>query len=107
MGKLQEELKKRDPFDSVEQEALLNLFRTADQFSHRFLQLFAEHGLTGSQYNVLRILRGEGKPLPCLEIAERTITVVPGITGLLDRLSDADPALVVRQRDEADRRVVK
>jgi MarR family transcriptional regulator, 2-MHQ and catechol-resistance regulon repressor len=60
--------------------------------------------LTSSQYNVLRILRGEGKPLPILEIAERTVTVVPGITGLIDRLEQA--GMVRRQRCPEDRRVI-
>ncbi len=106
MSKLQDELKKRQPFASAEQEAVLNLFRTSDRLHHRFAQLFREFGLTPSQYNILRILRGEGAPLPCLEIAQRTITVVPGITGLIDRLENVDPPLVCRQRSELDRRVV-
>ena len=63
--------------------------RTSDQLQIRFARLFREYGLTPSQYNILRILRGEGKPLPILEIASRTITVVPGITGLIDRLEQA------------------
>ena len=104
MTKLHEEIKKREPFECPEQEALLNLFRTSDRLNHRFAQLFAEHGLTCSQYNILRILRGEGKPLPCLEIAQRTITVVPGITGLIDRLER--DGLVNRLRCEKDRRVI-
>lgn len=104
MGKLHEELRKAKPFESLEQEAALNLFRTSDRLQHRMARLFREHGLTPSQYNILRILRGEGKPLPCLEIAQRTITVVPGITGLIDRLEEAK--LVKRQRSEEDRRVV-
>ena len=70
----------------------------------RFARLFREYGLTPSQYNVLRILRGEGKPLPILEIASRTITVVPGITGLIDRLEQA--GFVNRLRCEKDRRVI-
>jgi len=106
MGKLQDELQKREPFACVEQEAILNLFRTSDRLHHRFARLFREYGLTPSQYNILRILRGEGKPLPCLEIAQRTITVVPGITGLIDRLENATPPLVSRQRSEEDRRIV-
>jgi DNA-binding MarR family transcriptional regulator len=104
MAKLQDELKKRQPFASAEQEAVLNLFRTGDRLHHRFARLFREYGLTPSQYNILRILRGEGGPLPILEIAERTITVVPGITGLIDRLEDA--GMVSRQRSAEDRRVV-
>ena len=104
MGKLQQEIRKREPFASSEQEAVLNLFRTSDRMQHRFARLFREYGLTPSQYNILRILRGEGKAMPCLEIAQRTITVVPGITGLIDRLEQS--GLVTRQRSEEDRRVV-
>jgi len=104
-GKLQQEVKKKRPFASREQEALLNLVRTNDQFQLRFARLFREYdGLTASQYNILRILRGEGQPLPCLEIAGRMLTQVPGITGLLDRLEKA--GLVSRERSAADRRVI-
>jgi DNA-binding MarR family transcriptional regulator len=102
--KLQHELKKRRPFDSPEQEAALAVLRTGDQLQIRFARLLREHGLTPSQYNVLRILRGEGRPLPILEIAGRTITVVPGITGLIDRLEQA--GLVNRVRCDRDRRVI-
>src|SRR5215813_10404077 len=103
-GRLQKELKKRRPFDSPEQEAILNIARTADRFGICFARLFREYGLTPSQYNVLRILRGEGKPLPILEIASRTVTVVPGITGLIDRLEQA--GFVNRLRCDKDRRVI-
>jgi DNA-binding MarR family transcriptional regulator len=102
--KLQHELKKKRPFESPEVEAALSVVRTSDQLQIRFARLLREHGLTPSQYNVLRILRGEGKPLPILEIASRTITVVPGITGLIDRLEQA--GLVNRLRCEKDRRVI-
>src|SRR5438093_8202241 len=102
--KLQNELKKKRPFESSEQEAALNVMRTSDQLQIRFARLLREHGLTPSQYNVLRILRGEGKPLPILEIASRTIAVVPGITGLIDRLEQA--GFVNRVRCDKDRRVI-
>jgi DNA-binding MarR family transcriptional regulator len=102
--KLQHELKKKRPFESPEQEAALSVLRTSDQLQIRFARLLREYGLTPSQYNVLRILRGEGKPLPILEIASRTITVVPGITGLIDRLEQA--GFVKRVRCEKDRRVI-
>lgn len=79
-NKLQNELKKKRPFESLEQEAALNLLRTNDQLQNRFLRLFREYGVTPSQYNILRILRGEGKPMPSLEIGERMIQVVPAMT---------------------------
>jgi DNA-binding MarR family transcriptional regulator len=102
--KLQHELKKKRPFESPEQEAALSVLRTGDQLQICFARLLREHGLTPSQYNVLRILRGEGQPLPILEVASRTITVVPGITGLIDRLERA--GFVSRVRCEEDRRVI-
>src|SRR5271169_1721335 len=95
-GRLQEELKKREPCETSEQEAMLNLVRTNDRFQIRFARLFREYSLTPSQYNVLRILRGEGKPLPCLEVADRLITAVPAITGLIDRLEAIE--LITRDR---------
>lgn len=101
---LQHELKKKRPFALPAQEAALNLLRTNDQLQIHFGRLFREFGLTPSQYNVLRILRGEGNPLPILEIASRTVTVVPGITGLIDRLEQA--GYVSRQRCDSDRRVI-
>jgi len=104
MPKLQHELKKKRPFESLEEEAALSVVRTSDRLQIRFARLLREHGLTPSQYNVLRILRGEGKPLPILEIASRTVAVVPGITGLIDRLEQA--GFVNRLRCEKDRRII-
>src|SRR6185503_12095939 len=95
-SKLQAELKKHSAFASKEQEAILNILRTSDWLSNRLGRLLRQYGLTSSQYNVLRILRGEGRPLPSLEIADRMIQVVPAITGLIDRLEDQ--GLVRRRR---------
>ncbi len=104
MSRLQHEVKKKQPFASREQEAALNLARTNDLVAIRFERLFRDYALTPSQYNILRIVRGEGKPLPILEIASRTVTVVPGITGLIDRLEKAE--FVARRRCTEDRRVI-
>src|SRR5678815_4813053 len=104
MSRLQREVKKKHPFASLEQEAALNLARTNDRVAIEFERLFRGYALTPSQYNILRILRGEGKPMPILAIAERTVTVVPGITGLIDRLERAE--FVARRRCTEDRRVI-
>jgi DNA-binding MarR family transcriptional regulator len=101
---LRDEIKKREPFECPEQEAALNVARTADHLAADFARLFKEYAISGSQYNVLRILRGEGEALPCQEIAARMITQLPDITRLVDRLEAA--GLVKRARTRADRRVV-
>jgi DNA-binding MarR family transcriptional regulator len=103
-SQLHNELKKKNPFGAPEQEAALNILRTSDQLQNRFGRLFRQYGLTPSQYNVLRILRGEGRPMPSQEIAERLIQVVPAMTGLVDRLEKQE--LVRRERCTRDRRVI-
>ena len=103
-GELRRELKKKRPFDGPEQEATLQILRTSDRLHNRLGRFLREFGLTPSQYNVLRILRGEQRPMPSLEIGERMIQVVPAITGLIDRLEKR--GLVQRRRCDEDRRVV-
>lgn len=102
---LANEIKKKGPFDSLEQEVLLNLFRTEDQLRLPFARLFEKHGLTSPQYNVLRILRGNGgEGLPCLEIGAHMLTRMPDMTRLVDRLEQS--GWVERKRAASDRRVV-
>jgi DNA-binding MarR family transcriptional regulator len=102
---LKEEIKQTKPFSGIEQEALLNIHRTSGYVGHFAQQLFKKHGLTDSQYNVLRILRGAGPDgLRCTEIGERMISRDPDITRLLERLQRQ--RLIERRRDAKDRRVV-
>jgi DNA-binding MarR family transcriptional regulator len=101
---LQDEVKKRHPFDAPEQEVALNLMKTAESLQAGFARLFKQHQISGAQYNVLRILRGAGTDLPCLEIAGRMISHLPDITRLVDRLEAR--GLVERCRPQEDRRLV-
>ena len=103
-SELQHEVKKRHPFEVPEQEVALNVARTADHLASEFSRLFKDYGISGAQYNVLRILRGAGTELPCLEISGRMISHLPDITRLVDRLERA--GLVARCRTEEDRRLV-
>jgi DNA-binding MarR family transcriptional regulator len=102
---LQSELKQKVPFAGPEQEAYLALLRTADALQSQVEAKLKEFGLTGTQYNALRILRGAGpEGIPCSEIGERMITRDPDITRLLDRLQKR--GLVKRSRGQQDRRVI-
>ena len=104
-GGLQAELKQRIPFTSREQEAYLSVLRTADALQAQVEARLKEFGLTGTQYNALRILRGAGpEGLPCREIGERMIARDPDITRLLNRLEDR--GFVERTRARHDRRVI-
>lgn len=102
---LRDEIRQTRPFDSLEQEAMLAVDRTAAVLMHRFADALKPHGITPTQYNVLRILRGAGAAGLCRnEIRDRLVAQVPDVTRLLDRMEDA--GLVERERGEADRRLV-
>ena len=104
-GKIQAEIKQSKPFASLEEEAFLNVQRTANALAQGMAELLKRHDLTATQYNVLRILRGVGaKGLTAGEIGERMITRDPDVTRLLDRLERR--GLVERWRCTEDRRVV-
>lgn len=102
---MRDEIKQSKPFQSLEQEALLSIERTAAVLGHSLAEALKPFGVTATQYNVLRILRGAGKPGLCRnEVRERMVAQVPDVTRLLDRLTDM--GLVDRERDTGDRRLV-
>ena len=104
--RLQSELKQRKPFGSLEQEALLSIARTAALLDHATAEALKPYGLTPTQYNALRILRGaEPEGLCRNEVRDRLVARVPDATRLLERLGDM--GLVVREREGDDRRFVR
>jgi len=90
----------------AEQDAYVLLQRAAAALHEEMVQFLKPHGLSPTQYNVLRILRG-ARPdlLSCGEIACRLIARDPDLTRLLDRL--ARQGWVERTRGQAERRVVR
>lgn len=104
-GRIQREIKQSTPIGSLEEEAYLNVQRTANALSDEIGDLLRAHQLTPPQYNVLRILRGAGEQgLTASDIGERMITRDPDVTRLVDRLEKR--GLVERWRCTEDRRVV-
>jgi DNA-binding MarR family transcriptional regulator len=90
----------------LEDQIFVALLKAADSLASVADQLIKANGLTSAQYNVLRILRGAGPDgLPCNTIAERMISRDPDMTRLLDRMEKH--ALISRERQKEDRRVVK
>jgi DNA-binding MarR family transcriptional regulator len=125
-GRLAKDIKQTKPFFSTPLEVYFNLLRTTDVLSRAASGLLKAYDLSGTQYNVLRILRGTAADagpgtagpgteesanrrqsrggLPCSEIGARLITHDPDVTRLLDRLEKR--GLVERTRGDSDRRVV-
>ena len=102
---LKDEIKQTKPFARPADEALLSILRTAAVLEHAENEVLKAHGLTHTQYNVLRILRGAGKRGLCgRDIADRMVSHVPDVSRLLDRMEDS--GLIARTRDPDDRRHV-
>jgi DNA-binding MarR family transcriptional regulator len=102
---LQSDIRQVRPFGSLREEALLNLWRTANALQDGLEQLLKEHGVSAAQYNVMRILRGAGDDGLCRnEIRDRLVARMPDVTRLLDRLEGM--GLVRRERGTEDRRLV-
>ena len=103
---LQSEIKQRKAFGSLEHEAMLSIARTAALLEHGTAEALKPHGLTPTQYNALRILRGAGPEGLCRnEVRDRLVARVPDATRLLDRLDEM--GLVSRERGDDDRRFVR
>ncbi len=102
---LQAEIKQTKPFPRPGAEALLSVLRTAAVLEHHLGEALKPFGITPTQYNVLRILRGAGRSGLCgREIGERLISKVPDVSRLLDRMEEM--GLIGRTRDPSDRRHV-
>ncbi len=105
MTTLQEEIRQSKPFGSVQEEAHLNIIRTAAVVGHAFGEAMKSRGITGTQYNVLRVLRGAGSHGLCRNaVRDRLVAKVPDATRLLDRLEKM--GLLERERGDSDRRFV-
>jgi DNA-binding MarR family transcriptional regulator len=97
---------KQPRFVSAAQEAMLGVMVTNSWFMGELTAAMAPFGITPSQYNVLRILRGSHpEELSCSEVGVRLIDRTPDVTRLLGRLEKS--GLVTRERASHDRRVVE
>jgi len=101
------EIRQTKPFRSLQEQLVINLMRTTRAVEESWIKyLKRSEGISQSQYNILRILRGaRPKAVKISEIADRMITRDPDVTRLVDRL--IKQGLVSRERDDDDRRVVR
>jgi DNA-binding MarR family transcriptional regulator len=104
-SRLREELRQTKPFASSRLEAVVGVLRTAAMLEHALGETLRPFGITHTQYNALRILRGAGASGLCgRDVGERLIAKVPDVPRLLDRLEET--GLVERRRGTEDRRHV-
>ena len=93
------------PVRHLEEDATLAIVRKADLLLQLVTDVLKPQGLSPTQYNVLRILRGAGKDgASCKEISSKLISRDPDVTRLMDRLEKR--GLLTRGRAKEDRRIV-
>ncbi|MEO1008442.1 MAG: MarR family transcriptional regulator [Planctomycetota bacterium] len=103
---LREQIGKKQPFEQAEEEAYLNIVRTAAALQCEFQRLFKQHGLGESGYNVLRILHAAGRDgRTWSEIRGEMVVPAPDATRVIARLERDE--LVTREPDAADGRVIR
>ena len=103
MGDLAKDINSTFPNNRV--KALLNIIYTANWITSCQNEFFKEFGISPQQYNILRILRGAGKPLKVQTIKDRMLERSPNATRLMDKLCAKN--YIERLPSEHDRRVVK
>lgn len=102
MKKIEEEIQQQK-FVSNHQKAVINLIYTSNWIQNKQQEFFKEFGLTGQQFNILRILKGQfPKSISGTEIKSRMLDRNSDVSRLLDRL--ASKKLISRRTCPNDKR---
>ena len=68
------------------QKAGINFIYTYNWFNEKMKKFFDKEGITPQQFNILRILRGAGKPISTLQIRQRMLDKMSDTSRIVDRL---------------------
>jgi DNA-binding MarR family transcriptional regulator len=102
MKKIEEEIQQKK-FKSPQQKAVINLIYTANWLNGKLQDRLKEFGITGQQFNILRILKGQyPKSISATEIKTRMLDRNSDVSRLLDRLAIKN--LIVKQTCPLDKR---
>jgi DNA-binding MarR family transcriptional regulator len=91
-------------FRNEYQKSVLNLIYTFNWMNEKLNRSFKPYEVTQQQFNILRILRGAGKPLSTLQIRQRMLDKMSDTSRIVDRL--IIKGLVKKSISEEDRRLV-
>lgn len=91
-------------FRNEYQKATINLIYTFNWMNERIKTMLDQYDITPQQFNILRILRGAGKPISTLQIRQRMLDKMSDTSRIVDRLLKKE--LVKKVTCEGDRRLV-
>ena len=102
MRKIEDEIRQKK-FTSVHQKAAINLIYTSNWLQNQQQEFFKSFGITGQQFNILRILKGQfPKSISGTEIKSRMLDRNSDVSRLLDRLASKN--LITKQTCPNDKR---
>lgn len=102
--KIEEAIQQKRPFRNAYQKVIVNLIYTQNWVTGQLQQHLKPYGITMKQYNVLRILKGAGKPITTSTIRERLLDKMSDASRMVERLHQR--GLVVRTTCPTDKRLV-
>jgi DNA-binding MarR family transcriptional regulator len=91
-------------FRNEYQKGIINIIYTYNWLNEKMKKIFDREGITGQQYNIMRILRGAGKPISTLQIRERMLDKMSDTSRIVDRL--VLKGLVKKNTCKDDKRLV-
>ncbi len=86
------------------QKAAINFIFTFNWLNDKMRVFFEKEDITSQQFNILRILRGAGKPISTLQIRQRMLDKMSDTSRIVDRLLAKE--LVVKNTCPDDKRLV-
>ena len=101
---IEKDLQQRTPFADEYQRGMVNLLYTSQYVTAILQDFYKSQDITLKQFNILRILKGAGKPLSTQTIRERMIDRMSDISRIVDRL--VTKGLVAKCTNSNDKRLV-
>lgn len=102
MKRIEEEIQQKK-FRSPHQKAVINLIYTANWLQNKHQGFFKTYGITGQQFNILRILKGQHpNSISATNIKTRLLDQNSDVSRLLDRLAAKN--LLIKKACTKDKR---
>ena len=73
-------------FRNEKQKVVINIIYTSNWINEKIKAVLDKGGITLQQFNILRILRGAGKPISTLQIRQRMLDKMSDTSRIVDRL---------------------
>jgi DNA-binding MarR family transcriptional regulator len=101
---INQDIKQQRQFRNEHHKATVNVLFSSNWLMENIKQFLQKEDITPQQYNILRILRGNGKPLSTLQIRERMLDKMSDTSRIVDRL--LKKSLVEKKTSQTDKRLV-